>query len=312
MICPPAAAPSISFRTLGCRLNQAETSVLEALFRARGYRVARSDRCADICVINTCCVTHVGEQKCRQAIRAAARQPRRPAVVVAGCYAETGAALLASLPGVRLVVGAADKMRLPDLVDAMRRDTARKAGATDGPRVIAGPIPREPFRMPAAACPSPGAAAGGGSTRALLKVQDGCDFGCSYCIIPRSRGPARSRVFEDVDRAARGLAARGFREIVLTGVNIGTYADSGRDLGDVLDAVSQIDGVERSYAAVRYEPGDVLVFGSEGQGLPAEFRERHAARAVRIPMAEPRVRSLNLATAVGIGLYEALRQLGRL
>ncbi len=219
----------VSFHTLGCRLNQAESAALMDAFRRRGWRIVSFEEPADLCVINTCSVTHVSEQKCRQAIRAAIRRHPGARIVVTGCYAELAPAALGKIPGVDRVVGTAEKMRLPDLLT--RGDSAGETGPSrrNGP---------EPFTQE-------GAADDPQSTRAHLKIQDGCSFVCSYCIVPRARGPARSRLLADVEREARELAACGYREIVLTGVNIGTYRDGDRRLRDVLDRLAAVEGIER-------------------------------------------------------------------
>src|SRR5215471_6798928 len=220
-----------SFHTLGCRLNQAETATISATFAARGYTIVAYGDETDVCVINTCSVTEGAEAKCRQAARAVLRHSPHAYVVVTGCYAQVGVEALRRIVGVDLIVGTEHKMRLVDLIDE-----PQKAGQ---PQVVhSQKISRGDFTVEGVGYyPS--------HTRAHLKIQDGCNFACAFCIIPFTRGGARSRRLDDIIREAHGLVERGHRELVLTGVNIGTYSSAGRDLLAVLQALERVDGLER-------------------------------------------------------------------
>jgi threonylcarbamoyladenosine tRNA methylthiotransferase MtaB len=220
-----------SFHTLGCRLNQAETATISATFAAKGYTVVDAGDETDVHVINTCSVTEGAEAKCRQAVRAALRRSPHAYVVVTGCYAQVGVDALQRIAGLDLIVGTEDKMRLADLIDV-----PEKLGR---PRIVhSRKISRDDFTMA-------GIGDYSGQTRANLKIQDGCNFACAFCIIPFTRGGARSRTLDDIVREAYGLVERGHREIVLTGVNIGTYASAGHDLLRVVQALEDVQGLER-------------------------------------------------------------------
>src|SRR5215831_17500508 len=220
-----------SFHTLGCRLNQAETATISATFAARGYSIVAYGDETDICVINTCSVTEGAEAKCRQAVRAVLRHSPQAYVVVTGCYAQVGVEALRRIAGVDLIVGTEHKMRLVDLIDE-----PQKAGQ---PQIVhSQKITRGDFTVE-------GVGYYTDHTRAHLKIQDGCNFACAFCIIPFTRGGARSRQLDDIVREAHGLVERGHRELVLTGVNIGTYSSAGHDLLDVLQALEGVDGLER-------------------------------------------------------------------
>jgi threonylcarbamoyladenosine tRNA methylthiotransferase MtaB len=221
-----------SFHTLGCRLNQAETATLSATFAARGYTIVDAGEEADVCVINTCSVTEGAEAKCRQAIRAMLRRSPHAYVVVTGCYAQVGVAALQRIEGLDLIVGTEDKMRLAELIE----DQPQKLGQ---PWVVhSKKISRGDFTINLVGDYS-------GQTRAQVKIQDGCDFACAFCIIPFTRGGARSRQLDDIVREAHGLVEHGHREIVLTGVNIGTYASAGHDLLHVVQTLEDVSGLER-------------------------------------------------------------------
>ena len=220
-----------SFHTLGCRLNQAETATISATFAARGYTIVDVGDETDVHVINTCSVTEGAEAKCRQAVRAALRRSPHAYVVVTGCYAQVGVEALQRIAGLDLIVGTEDKMRLADLIDL-----PEKLGR---PRIVhSRKISRDDFTIEAIGDYS-------GQTRANLKIQDGCNFACAFCIIPFTRGGARSRKLDDIVREAHGLVERGHREIVLTGVNIGTYSSDGHDLFQVVKALEDVQGLER-------------------------------------------------------------------
>lgn len=220
-----------SFHTLGCRLNQAETASISATFANRGYHIVDYGADTDVCVINTCSVTEGAEAKCRQAVRTVLRRSPNAYVVVTGCYAQVGKEALRGIDGLDLIVGTAHKMQVVDLIDTPQKEIT--------PRVVHTPkIARDDFSLDVVGHYS-------AHTRANLKVQDGCNFACAFCIIPFSRGGARSRQFPDILREARGLVERGHREIVLTGVNIGTYASDGHDLLQVIRALEGVDGLER-------------------------------------------------------------------
>lgn len=220
-----------SFHTLGCRLNQAETASISATFANRGYHIVDYGADTDVCVINTCSVTEGAEAKCRQAVRTALRRSPNAYVVVTGCYAQVGKEALRGIDGLDLIVGTAHKMQVVDLIDTPHKEPA--------PRVVhTTKIARDDFSLDVIGHYS-------GHTRANLKIQDGCNFACAFCIIPFSRGGARSRTFPDILKEARGLVERGHREIVLTGVNIGTYTSDGHDLLQVIRALEDVDGLER-------------------------------------------------------------------
>ena len=220
----------VRFETMGCRLNQAETAILQQRFVEKGYALANDAADADLFVLHTCTLTAHATTKCRRRLRQVIRQNPAACVAAIGCYAQTDAGELARVAGVDYVVGTADKLRLADIIV-----TPAKQAST--------------IVMTKRATPAAFSIAGTGydprHTRANLKIQEGCDFVCAFCIIPRSRGRARSRDFADLVREARVLTSLGHREIVLTGVNIGTYRDGARSLVDVIRALEDIDGLDR-------------------------------------------------------------------
>jgi threonylcarbamoyladenosine tRNA methylthiotransferase MtaB len=203
-------ATTVSFVTLGCRLNQADTHQLQALLEARGYRTVSSAQQADVVVVNTCAVTARAELSDRQAIRRAARLRPEARIVVTGCWAQTDPGAVAALPSVDLVVGNLDKPRLPELL-------AATAAGQPSPRVEVTNGGGSPLT---AVAPHPHA---NGRARALVKVQDGCQHRCAFCIVPRARGSSRSVEPAVVEAQVRGLVEGGHPEIVLTGVDLGHY-----------------------------------------------------------------------------------------
>lgn len=220
-----------AYFTLGCKLNFAETSTLGKLLEQQGVRKVRPGEKADICVINTCSVTELADKKCRQAIRRIARSHPGAFIVVTGCYAQLKPEEVAHIEGVDLVLGAEQKLDLPHYLSELEK---KKTGA-----VITTPANR--IRSFAPSCSA------GDRTRYFLKVQDGCDYFCSYCTIPFARGRSRNGTVADLTEQAREVARQGGKEIVLTGVNIG---DFGRSTGETfLDLIRSLDRVE---GIVRY------------------------------------------------------------
>jgi threonylcarbamoyladenosine tRNA methylthiotransferase MtaB len=218
----------VAFHTLGCRLNQSETAVLSQAFVDAGYDISKEQEGADVCVVNTCTVTSVSDSKCRNSIRKLVRNNPKAKVAVIGCYAESGFKALQEIDGVDLVVGNQEKLNLLHYLPEEKLDKAR---------LVKDKISKDPFTIEAI----------GQSTsraRASLKIQDGCDFICSFCIIPRVRGRARGRVFDNILEEAKALVEQGFKELVLTGVNLGTYNVEGKTLVHVVDALNNI-GVPR-------------------------------------------------------------------
>jgi threonylcarbamoyladenosine tRNA methylthiotransferase MtaB len=222
-----------SLHTLGCRLNQAETAVLEARLRRDGYRVVDFGEPTDLLVVNTCSVTVEAERTCRYVIRKTLRQSPEAFVAVTGCYAQTGVQELRTIPGIDLIVGNQFKWDLPSFLPA-----PQALKKQPDPEVLhTRTIDREDFSLPEYGEPD--------STRALLKIQDGCNVMCSFCLIPFARGHERSRLQDDVIREAEALAARGYREIVLTGVNVGQYRQNEFDLVGLIAQLEEIGGIER-------------------------------------------------------------------
>lgn len=201
---------TVAFVTLGCRLNQVDTQQLQTLVEARGFRPVPADGAADVVVINTCAVTRRAELSDRQAIRRASRQSPGARVVVTGCWAQTNPQQIAALGGVDLVVGNADKARLPDLLAGL--GSSRRA-----PRVEVADVAGARLEPVA---PRPRA---GGRSRAFVKVQDGCQHRCAFCIVPLARGHSRSVPPAVVEDQVRRLVEAGHAEVVLTGVDLGHY-----------------------------------------------------------------------------------------
>ena len=203
--------------TLGCKLNFAETSHLLRRLTAYGHQIVDFDDEADLYIINTCTVTAIAEKKCRTIIRQAIRRNPGAQVAVIGCFAQNDAASIARIPGVTLILGNDRKHLLPELIANEKVDTE-------------------------ATTPFPLAYSSGDRTRSFLKIQDGCDYFCTYCTIPFARGFSRNPTIDSLVEQARQAAADGGKEIVLTGVNIG---DFGKTTGEqFIDLVKALDGVE--------------------------------------------------------------------
>ncbi len=224
--------PTVALTTLGCKLNFAETSTLGKQFLERGYSVVEFGRPADVAVINTCSVTERADRECRQLIRRARRVSPEAVVVVTGCYAQLDPATVAAIEGVDIVLGAAEKFSLFDLMGPLEKQLT--------PHVFVSAITEADNFGPASSSEA------ADRTRAFLKVQDGCDYSCSFCTIPLARGASRSQSTEESVRQARDLTRAGYREIVLTGVNVGDYGrKDGTDLLALLRALVDVEGLDR-------------------------------------------------------------------
>lgn len=226
------------FHTFGCKLNFAETSTVARLFAEKGIRRIQAGETPDIVVINTCSVTEVADKKCRQAIRGFARRYPDAAIVVTGCYAQLKSEEIAALPGVAVVAGSDRKLLLSDYINRWMSDHATVHEVT----------PTKDIRTFSPSCSAED------RTRHFLKVQDGCDYWCTYCTIPMARGRSRSGTIAELVAQAEKVAEDGGREIVLTGVNIGDFG-KGRDdnFFDLIKALDRVKGIER-YRISSIEP----------------------------------------------------------
>lgn len=224
----------VACATLGCKVNHYDSEQMLTLFRRAGYEVVDFEEPADVYIINTCAVTGRGAAKSRQLIRSAIRRSPLSVVAVTGCYTQTSPDEVAAIPGVNLVVGHRDRARIVELCEeAMRRpEPIRAVGDVWQAREFED-VPLDTFSQ---------------GTRAVLKIQDGCNVFCTFCIIPYARGRPRSRPPESVRAEAERLAAAGFREVVLTGIHLGSYGQDARGrftLEDVVEQVSNIPGIDR-------------------------------------------------------------------
>src|SRR3989344_1588482 len=222
--------PTVSFYTLGCRLNQSETAALERSMETDGFRLVDPAEPADVVVINTCTVTAGGDTDARRLVHRINRFNPRARIALIGCQAQMDEGKLLELPNVHWVIGNGRKMELSSILQS--------TAETDAPQVITPTITRDSFTVPVIGVDHR-------HRRANLKIQDGCDFFCSFCVIPYARGRARSREFEDILREARGLASAGHKEVVITGINVGTYRCKDHTLMDVISALEQIEGLAR-------------------------------------------------------------------
>lgn len=234
----PAAPLRVRFYTLGCKLNFSETSTMGKLLSERGIVKAGEDDTPDLCVVNTCSVTEMADKKARSLIRKINRSWPEATVVVTGCYAQLKPEEVAALPGVQIVLGSNEKLRIAEFIDEWIRTRSGVVSTT-------APLDIKTFRY---SCER------GDRTRFFLKVQDGCDYFCSYCTIPFARGRSRSGEIARLVEQAREAAAAGGKEIVLTGVNIGEFGrDSGESFFDLLRALNAVEGIER-YRISSIEP----------------------------------------------------------
>lgn len=214
------------FHTFGCKLNFAETSTVARTFARAGIRRVAQGETPDFIVVNTCSVTETADKKCRQTIRSFARRYPHAVIIVTGCYAQLKDQEVAALPGVALVAGVDKKLELLEFL--------RKYMETKTPQQEV--IPAKDIKDFMPSCSR------GDRTRFFLKVQDGCDYWCSYCTIPRARGRSRSATIPQVVSQAADAAKQGAKEIVITGVNIGDFGAGRQD--NFLDLIKQLDKVE--------------------------------------------------------------------
>ncbi|NTW63200.1 MAG: tRNA (N(6)-L-threonylcarbamoyladenosine(37)-C(2))-methylthiotransferase MtaB [Chlorobiaceae bacterium] len=226
--------PKISAITLGCKLNYAESSAILDLLSKKGWEISSYEKSEDLIIINTCAVTKQAEQKCRQKIRKIIRDNPGSRIVVTGCYAQLSPEVLRNIAGVNAILGSSDKYELP-LYDVIHGNESLH------PLISVSEIKKEKKIFPGYSLPASSAS---DRTRAFLKIQDGCDYGCSYCTIPFARGRSRSLSPEDIVEQASTLVASGYREIVLTGVNIGDYRFRGVRLAALLRMLETV-GVDR-------------------------------------------------------------------
>lgn len=228
-----------AYYTLGCKLNFAETSTIGKVLSEQGVRKVRPGEKADICVINTCSVTELADKKCRQAIRRISKQHPNAFVVVTGCYAQLKPEEVAHIEGVDLVLGAEQKLDILYYLNDLHKTDADGEIHTSASKDI---------RTFTPSCSADD------RTRHFLKVQDGCDYFCSYCTIPFARGRSRNGSIESLVKQAEEVAAQGGKEIVLTGVNIGDFGKTtGETFIDLIRALDEVEGIER-YRISSIEP----------------------------------------------------------
>lgn len=219
-----------AYFTLGCKLNFAETSTIGKILSQRGITRAAKGEEPDICVVNTCSVTEMADKKGRRLVRSLASRYPAATLVVTGCYAQLKPEEVAAINGVDIVLGSNEKLRMAEYIDAWLTDRKQKVEVTPGLSITE-------FRP---SCEK------GDRTRYFLKVQDGCDYFCTYCTIPFARGRSRSGNIDDLVRMARTAAEEGGKEIVITGVNIGEFGkDNGQDLFSLLRRLDEVKGIER-------------------------------------------------------------------
>lgn len=218
--------PKVAVHTLGCKLNYAETSTIQQQFLDRGFAVASSAQEADVFILNTCSVTENAEKECRQLVRRILRNSPNTFVAVTGCYAQLRPEEIASIEGVDVVLGAKEKFEIFSTFEQFQK--------LDTPKILSAEIDlAKDFHVATTS-------SGDERTRAFLKVQDGCDYSCSYCTIPQARGESRSASVASVLDEARKLSRNGFREIVLSGVNVGDFGTkTGTDFVTLVRAMEE-------------------------------------------------------------------------
>ncbi|MFZ9388403.1 MAG: tRNA (N(6)-L-threonylcarbamoyladenosine(37)-C(2))-methylthiotransferase MtaB [Chitinophagaceae bacterium] len=235
-----AESRTVAFHTLGCKLNFSETSSLSRLLENEGFEKTEFDDLADVYVINTCSVTDNADKECRQIVRRIQRKAPESLVVITGCYAQLKPREISEIPGVDLVLGAAEKFNIARHIRELAKGDSAKICSCDVDEVTE-------FHSSWSV---------NDRTRTFLKVQDGCDYNCSFCTIPMARGKSRSDTIANAVRNASELAASGVREIVLTGVNLGDFRSPAlpetgtgqvkkEDFFSLIQALEQVEGIDR-------------------------------------------------------------------
>ena len=234
---PMSATQTVAFHTLGCKLNFSETSSLSRMLENEGFEKREFDQPADVYVINTCSVTDNADKECRQLVRRIHRRSPQSFVVITGCYAQLKPQEIATIPGVDLVLGAAEKFNLPKHLKELTKGNLAKICSCDIEEV-------EGFHSSWSV---------NDRTRTFLKVQDGCDYNCSFCTIPMARGKSRSDSIDNVLMNARQIAAADVREIVLTGINLGDFGEKPGDFEELIRELDELEGPLR-YRISSIEP----------------------------------------------------------
>jgi len=260
-----AEAKSVAFHTLGCKLNYSETSTLSRQMESEGFEKKEFDDLADVYVINTCSVTDNADKECRQLVRRIQRKAPESLVVITGCYAQLKPKEIAEIPGVDLVLGAAEKFNIGSHIRELAKGDSAKISSCEIEDVSG-------FNASYSI---------NDRTRTFLKVQDGCDYTCSFCTIPMARGKSRSDTIANVINNAKEIAAGGSKEIVLTGVNLGDFgkgADGSKqheeNFFDLIQQLDEVDGIER-YRISSIEPNlltnEVIEFVSKSKKFMPHF-----------------------------------------
>jgi threonylcarbamoyladenosine tRNA methylthiotransferase MtaB len=220
----------VAFHTLGCKLNFAETSTISRSFPEEKFERVPASSKADIYIVNTCSVTDVADKKCRQAIKKFITLSPEAFIAVVGCYAQLRPQEISSIPGVDLVLGTNEKFNISDYITGFKKKQKTEIHSCD---LTSSDSFNPSFSL-------------GDRTRSFLKVQDGCDYGCSYCTIPLARGRSRNPEISTIIREAEHIAGRGVKEIVITGVNIGDFGKStGDSFTGLLNELVKVPGIER-------------------------------------------------------------------
>ena len=238
----------VAFYTLGCKVNQYETEAMLELFEKEGYEKAETEDYADVYVINTCTVTHMSDRKSRQYIRRMKKKNPDAIIAVVGCYSQVSPEEILSIDEVNLVMGTNDRKKIVEEVKKI--DASRKVSTFDDIMKVKAFEEIEINKT-------------NGKTRAFMKIQDGCDRYCSYCIIPYARGRVRSRDLESIVKEVENLASNGYKEVVLTGIHVASYGkdikDSDIKLLDVIKQINDIEGIER----IRLSSVEPILFTDE-------------------------------------------------
>ena len=238
----------VAFYTLGCKVNQYETEAMLELFEKEGYEKAETEDYADVYVINTCTVTHMSDRKSRQYIRRMKKKYPDAIIAVVGCYSQVSPEEILSIDEVNLVMGTNDRKKIVEEVKKI--DASRKVSTVDDIMKVKAFEEIEINKT-------------NGKTRAFMKIQDGCDRYCSYCIIPYARGRVRSRDLESIVKEVENLASNGYKEVVLTGIHVASYGkdikDSDIKLLDVIKQINDIEGRER----IRLSSVEPILFTDE-------------------------------------------------